>query len=495
MQIKTIHKIFFYVFWVYIFSILFMNYFGYWDKPAKNQTIPNSLLANRSEIKGEILNAPAFYEKFHRKRIKFILQLHTVDGLDFANKDIKFFVDCNLDENYYPALGEKIKIYSEIEKLEYPNQYTNYLKYQNIYYRIQDNSLGNYAYDGKGNSIRHLFAEIRQSILDKILLLYSGMSKEILPALIIDERSWTSKATKKFLNSAGLSHITSISGTHIVFVFFLVSIFFRNKKSLFYILVSLATIWFYSGITGFSPSCVRSSLTLSLIIIANIFDRKSFTLNNFMLTAFFMLLLDPRQLFMISFLFSFLGVFSIFYFYNFWKNDVFGFLQKQDIKSRETKIGFNKLLTLPHIILKETFFTTMAAQTFMSPFVIFYFNALNFSAILFNLIVVPFVGLMMVFAFVSIFFSYFSFIFPVAKFFAFLNTFLITKTFGLSYYFYERCSVVLKKDIDYFYLTIILCILLIVPILKNITAKSRSLRLYLLWIILFMANILIYGLK
>jgi competence protein ComEC len=497
MKIKTIHKLFFYIFWAYLVSIIFANYFGYWDKPHKNQIIPTHLLNTRSAITGEVLNSPAFYEKFYKKRIKFNLKLDAIDNENFSNKQISIFVDCNLNIDYYPAVGDKIKIYSQLEKLEFPNKYTNYLKYQNIYYKIQDNSLGNYFYLGKGSFIRHIFAVVRKSILDKILILYSGISREILPALIVDERSYMTKNTKKFLNSAGLSHITSISGTHIVLVFMCIAIFFKNRKSLFFIILSLSIIWFYSGITGFSPSCVRSCIMLSIVIIANLFDRNSFTVNNLMLTCFLMLVINPRQLFMISFLFSFLGVFSIFYFYNFWKNDVFGMFSKYDISSIQKESIFKKIIFYPKRILVEVFCGTMSAQTLLSPFVVFYFNSLNFTSIFFNLIVVPFVGIMMIFSFVSVIFSYFYFqIFStLAKFFAFLNTFIITKTFGLSYYFYEKYSLILKKEINYFYLIIILCLILVVPIVKEIKQNKIAFRLYLSWISLLLLNVLIYGVK
>lgn len=493
MKIKTIHNIFFGIFVACIVSIIFVNYSGYWDNPKAKQTIQKKFLDNRTEITGEILNSPAFYEKFYRKRIKFVMRINTIDSVDFSDKGIKIFVDTNLFSNYTPDLGNKIKIYGTLEKLNFPNKYTNYLKYQNIYYKVYDNSLGNYSYLGKGNIVRTLFSEMRKSILNKILLLYSGMSKEILPALIVDERSYTSKGTKTFLNSASLSHITSISGTHIVFVFMCIAVFFKNRKTILFVILSLGIIWLYSGITGFSPSCIRSCIMLSIVIIANFFDRNSFTINNFMITCFFMLIINPRQLFMISFLFSFLGVFSIFYFYNFWKNDVFGFLYKKDIRTVK-KEGFLKNIAFyPRNLILEVFFATMSAQTFLSPFVVFYFNTLNFSAIIFNLIIVPFVGLMMVLAFISIFLSYI--FFPLANFCAFLNMFLIDKTFGLSYYLYERFSIILKKDIDYFYLTVILCVILIIPRLKYIKIKIESLRIYLVWLILFMTNIVIYSLK
>jgi ComEC/Rec2-related protein len=525
-MIKLIRKIFLYFLIFYIFGIFLCNFLGYWDYPDKKNKIPENFLKYRSEIVGEVISSPIIYEKYYKKRIKFYLKIDRINSENenfFAkNKNIKIFVDCNFSDSYFPIFGQKIKIYGKILKLELPNKYNNYLKYQKIYYKINENSFDNYLYFGKGNSVSLFFGNARQFILSKIQFLYTGISLEILPALIVGDKGFLEENTKDFIKGAGISHIIAISGMHIAFLFAFVCLFFRNKKSPIFLFVVLSIIWFYAGITGFSPSCIRACFMLSLILVAGIFDRETFSVNNLIITCAIMLIINPRQLFMLSFLFSFLGIFSIFYFQSFWKklfknififfDEVFGnilgikdFYSNNRIKStlkNDTKFkisleifSLNNVKFLFKYIFKifiEIFIVSLAAQTLLSPFVLFYFGNLNLSSIIFNLTIVPFLAIIMNFSFISIIFSIFnvSILNYIAKIFVFINSILIEKVFFVTNFLYERVSFFLKVNDEYipYYLVLSICIILFFPILRDIKENKKYYFLFLIWIILFLIS-------
>ncbi|MDR0676671.1 MAG: ComEC/Rec2 family competence protein [Elusimicrobiota bacterium] len=521
MSIKLARKILTYILIFYIAGIFVINFLGVWDKPNKKNKLPSQFLNIRTEIYGEILYPPTIYEKFYQKRIKFFIKLDKIGDYSAKNKNTKIIVDCNLVSSYIPILGQKIKLYGEILPIELPNKYNNYLKYQNVYYKIFEQSLDNYQYVGNGNFFRSNFGKIRRFVLERILMLYDGLSAEVLPALIVGDKNYLTDETKDFIAEAGISHIIAISGMHVALVFAFLCLFFRNKKTVLFLLVTLSTIWFYAGITGLSPSCIRACGMLSIIMFAGLFDKYAFTVSNLMLTCAIMLIMNPRQLFMLSFLFSFLGVFSIIYFNNFWKNFFkqvffiinkflfFGFFYKEQLiiknkiqkKTKKSFKDFKKnkkellLSTILYIlnIFKEIFFASISAQTLLSPFIIFYFGNFNISSVIFNLTLIPFLAIIMNISFISIFFSLFSFsvFIKIAKMIAFINKIIVNTVFSITEFLFERISVFIEVKMVPYYLTLILCILLFLPILRDIKENKKNFQLFLIWNILFLFSFIL----
>ncbi len=486
MTAKLIRKIFVSIFFMYLFGIIFANYFGAWNFPAKTKTLPPNLIRERALVVGQVSNFAQFYEKFHKKRTKFTLKLKKINNVDLSRKNIKLFVDLNLWQNYIPDYGDVIEINAKIEEIDVKNRYETNQKYRNIYYKISENSIGNYKNIRKSDGFKEILVDTRKAVLNKILLLYqTGFPREILPAIIIGDTNFISKKTKDFVSSAGLSHIISISGMHLAIIFMIISFFFKNKKSWIFFVTILTAIWFYSLLTGFSPSCVRSAIMLTFLVVANVFGKSAFTINNLVITCFLMLVINPRQLFQISFLFSFLGVFSIIYFFDFWKNIFTSIFPKNPIKNKNQNL-LKKIILYPIITLREIFFVSLAAQTLLSPFVCFYFKSLNLSSILFNLVFVPFVGIIMWLTFATVGVSYISLSF--AKFLAVFNSFLLNKIFEICLALHDKFSIFIKASFDVFYLLNLVIFLLFLPILPDIKRNFRYLRLYLLCLIIFIFN-------
>src|SRR5699024_1457633 len=70
-------------------------------------------------------------------------------------------------------------------------------------------------------------------------------------------------------------------------------------------------LFVYAGLTGFSPSIMRASITGGLFTYARLFN-KAYDLKNLTAAAaIIILLIDPSQLFSVSFQLSFAAVYAI----------------------------------------------------------------------------------------------------------------------------------------------------------------------------------------
>lgn len=224
---------------------------------------------------------------------------------------------------------------------------------------------------------------IANSYREKIISLYrelgfNGDELAVLSALTIGDKTELSESIRESYSVAGASHILALSGLHIGLLYAL--LFFilqpvakrgntgRCLRSLFLIVL----LWAFAFFTGFSPSVVRSVTMFSILALADMFGRQSFSLNTLAATAWFMLLCNPAWLFDVGFQLSFVAVTSI-------------LLIQQPIY---------RLFTIKSRIGKYVWglmSVSIAAQLGTAPLVIFYFSRFSTHFLLTNLAVIPLV--------------------------------------------------------------------------------------------------------
>lgn len=194
---------------------------------------------------------------------------------------------------------------------------------------------------------------------------------------------------------SGTSHLLSVSGLHVTTlygaIYFIFSVFFRNRKYKIYIhLIVLPIIWGFAFVTGLSPSVVRAVTMFSIAGVGSVLNKKSITLNTLSGTAFIMLLYEPLYLFDVSFQLSFVAVASIVCIYPVFKN----LYQNR-----------NKVVSYAG----DLFFISFSAQVGTSPISIFYFHQFPVYFWLSNMLVIPLTGvLLMLLSFCLILQSVFS---------------------------------------------------------------------------------------
>jgi competence protein ComEC len=147
----------------------------------------------------------------------------------------------------------------------------------------------------------------------------SGMSPEnagVAKALIIGDKEWIEDELMLSYAASGALHVLAVSGLHVGIVMLILSFIFSpvkrlKKGKMIFLLIALSGIWFYSIITGLSPSILRAAVMFSFVIIGSEMQRDNSIYQSLLVSALVLILLDPHIIFKIGFLLSYLAVFGI----------------------------------------------------------------------------------------------------------------------------------------------------------------------------------------
>ncbi|HXX80745.1 MAG TPA: DNA internalization-related competence protein ComEC/Rec2 [Thermodesulfovibrionales bacterium] len=226
---------------------------------------------------------------------------------------------------------------------------------------------------------------------------FQGDSAALLASITTGERSAMSEELKDAFNATGLVHLLSISGTHFGLFSMLIFALFRFlirylphrilQRITIYLtpsqiaaLASLPFMLMYLFISGASIPAVRSFIMINVFLLGLLIGRKGFWLNSLLFAAFLICVWDPSAILTISFQLSFLAVFSIGY--------AFG--------EREQKPGKEGVSGLVTGYLKNSLILTLAASLGTAPLVAYYFHYFSVISPLANLLITPFIGLVLV---------------------------------------------------------------------------------------------------
>jgi len=156
----------------------------------------------------------------------------------------------------------------------------------------------------------------RQAVLKTIDNNFDQQNASLAKALLIGYKNELDRQEKISFSRAGLSHIMAVSGLHVGFIllpfWMIIPLFwtFRFGRQLgLFILICI--LFFYAGLTGFSPSVTRASLTGALLLYGRLFHKVRDAKNLTAAAALILLLLDPNDVFSIGFQLSFSAVYII----------------------------------------------------------------------------------------------------------------------------------------------------------------------------------------
>lgn len=211
---------------------------------------------------------------------------------------------------------------------------------------------------------------------------FNGDNLAILSALTVGDKTELSESVRESYSIAGASHVLALSGLHIgllygLFLFVMKPLANRGRggrlcRSLFLLLL----LWAFAFFTGLSPSVVRSVCMFSVLAIADMFSRKSLTINTLSATAWVMLLFNPVWLFDVGFQLSFMAVAFIL------------MIQPSLYRSFPVKSRVGKFIW-------GVMSVSIAAQLGTAPLVMFYFSRFSTHFLLTNLVVIPLVGIIL----------------------------------------------------------------------------------------------------
>ncbi len=260
--------------------------------------------------------------------------------------------------------------------------YKNYLEKQYVYHQLFVNK------DAilKLNSKQHTLFGIANNIRDHINLKlekYSFKPDElaVINALLLGQRQNISEDVYSNYKNAGAIHILAISGLHIGIILIILTAIFkpieRLKYGLFIKTILLLTIlWSFAIIAGLSASVTRAVTMFSIVAIGMHLKRPTNIYNTLAISIFIILLFKPLFLFDVGFQLSYMAVFAIVsidpYLYKLWQPK-YWILRK-----------YWHTLTI-----------TISAQLGIVPISLFYFHQFPGLFFLSNLLIIPFLGLIL----------------------------------------------------------------------------------------------------
>ncbi|QCE40702.1 ComEC/Rec2 family competence protein [Psychroserpens sp. NJDZ02] len=260
--------------------------------------------------------------------------------------------------------------------------YKAYLEKQQIYYQIYANQLDILELKSETSTVFGHAARFRNYI-NKALskYQYSDEQSSIINALILGQRQNITKEVYDNYTNAGAIHILAVSGLHIGIILLLLNFVFKpieriKNGKLIKTIILVILLWTYALIAGGSASIIRATTMFSIVAIGINLKRPTNIYNTLAISVFILLLIKPNFLFDVGFQLSYAAVISIVSF--------------QPILERlySPKYKLNKLLW-------QTLTVTVSAQFGIIPISLYYFHQFPSLFWLSNLIVIPFLSLIL----------------------------------------------------------------------------------------------------
>lgn len=348
--------------------------------------------------KNNYSNYQGAYEKNHlftvtlREKLKsstfserYVAIINTIDRKKSSGRILLNIRKDSLDHNF--VIGNRLKIGSTLYKnrpQKNPNQfdYCNYLQNKQIYAQLYADANDIQVSSQIEKDIWYYAANLRSRIIQN--LEKNHFAKEelnVAVALIMGQQQDISQDIIRDYQYAGAVHILSVSGLHIGFILLFVTFILKplpNSKhgSFIKLLITLTALFLFGILAGLAPSVVRSITMFSFVAIG-LFLRRSVNIYHTLLVSILLILLfQPSFLFDVGFQLSYVALFFIL-----WLQPLLASLWTPKYKIQKY---FWDILTV-----------SFAAQTGTFPLSIYYFH--QFSALFFatNIIVIPFLSIIM----------------------------------------------------------------------------------------------------
>ncbi|HSA07356.1 MAG TPA: DNA internalization-related competence protein ComEC/Rec2 [Candidatus Gastranaerophilales bacterium] len=255
--------------------------------------------------------------------------------------------------------------------------YGKYLNHKGIFTMtfVKDN---NYKILEDSNSGKWHFINSLNAIKEKITSIHAknleSPNLELLGGMVFGGcASPTPKNVEEAFIKSGLLHLLAASGLNVGIIFG-IWFFLASKLGMPYkpkIITGMLLVAFYSLLTGLPPSVTRAALMMEFILFAKLIDRTSDNAILLIIICALMLLVDPLMINNVGFQLSFVVT--------------LGLLMFIPLLVEEAK-------PIPEF-LSGAFFVPFIAQLFAAPLQIYHFNNFAIYALLANITVLPFVGI------------------------------------------------------------------------------------------------------
>jgi competence protein ComEC len=218
-------------------------------------------------------------------------------------------------------VGDIIRVYEAVNLPAFARNpgdfdYRKYLKSIDVYGQIYVDQSRILSSESGAEKLGFLLI-IRNTILKK--LESSSLNEKprgMIEALVLGQRQNVDPQVTQSFRDAGVIHILALSGLHVGIILLILRFFTRRILRIKYgrwiqSAVLIILLWSFALLTGMSPSIMRAVTMFSFVAVGMNLKRKGSVYHGLTLSAFVLLIYDPRLLFQVGFQLSYTAVFSI----------------------------------------------------------------------------------------------------------------------------------------------------------------------------------------
>ncbi len=164
-----------------------------------------------------------------------------------------------------------------------------------------------------GERDRTIFESVNILIRDTLAKGLEGDEFAVAYALLTGNGEYFDDEVITNFRQAGVAHIFAVSGLHIGFLYAVLNFILKKLRLNKYasVIIIACSLFFYSGVCGFSASSIRASVMCTVMMITKLFGEKYDGLSSLSISCVIVLLISPVQLFLVGFQLSFMVVFGI----------------------------------------------------------------------------------------------------------------------------------------------------------------------------------------
>lgn len=400
--------------------------------------------------------------KVTEKEYNFLYTIKMKYG-NYKNK--KFILSVKKDKDNVLEYGDLVELKGEYiapsESRNYKGfNYKEYLKTKKTYGIIRtDNNSIKVIEKKKLNVMLIISNNIRNSIIKKTDKILPDKTSKLLIGILLGNKEEISEEIIESFKSSSLSHMLSVSGAHTAYIILGIS-YILNKSRIskrWTHIITILVLILFMFITNFTSSVIRACLMGILVLGAKIFFRKNDSITSISLSLLIILIYNPFLINEIGLQLSYLGTLGI-------------ILLNKNVKYLFSNIKISKKVV-------QLLSITFSAQLMIMPIMTFKFNTISLTFFISNVLASPFLGIIMIFGFITIFVSFVSY--KLAKMLAIILNLNLEGLICISNITSKLpFSNILIKTPYVFSIIFIYCLILILNYMFIVYKKETNLRLF-----------------
>lgn len=279
---------------------------------------------------------------------------------------------------HYPAYGygDLVEVSG---KLETPQNfadfdYQSYLAKQSVYSTMLYPQV-TLIDTGHASKVLGWIYELRHKLADVMARTLPEPQASLAQGIILGMRGNIPDDVNDDFARSGITHVLAISGANLSIIATLLALVLNRiigKRFYLYVWLTLAAVWFYTVISGASPSVMRAAVMVSLFLLAELLGRQKHAATALCLAGAIMILGNPLVLWDVSFQLSVLSMAGIIFIYPLLREAVTSW--KERIQKRRMLPGATLGWSLDSLAM------TLAATLAVWPASAAYFGMLSLAA-------------------------------------------------------------------------------------------------------------------